>query len=87
MSRNQGFVPLFGGGQGNLCLGLPIVRFDRDVIATTTVGTASFALDFTGLPQQTVFQAGETWSFQLWFRDANPGPTSNTTPGLAVTLR
>jgi hypothetical protein len=27
---------------------------------------------------------GETWSFQAWFRDPNPGPTSNFTDGVAV---
>jgi hypothetical protein len=30
---------------------------------------------------------GETWSFQAWFRDVNPGVTSNFTDGVAVTLR
>ena len=31
-------------------------------------------------------QAGETWLFQLWFRDVNPGNTSNFTDGIAITF-
>jgi hypothetical protein len=37
-----------------------------------------------GLPA--AVQAGETWNFQAWFRDMNPGPTSNLTNGLQVTF-
>ena len=29
MSETQGFVPLFGGGAGNLCLGAPVVRLSK----------------------------------------------------------
>ena len=35
----------------------------------------------TGLVQ---VAAGETWNFQAWYRDANPGPTSNFTPSVSV---
>ena len=31
--------------------------------------------------------AGQTWHFQLWYRDANPGPTSNLTESITLTLR
>lgn len=31
-------------------------------------------------------RGGQTWYFQAWFRDANPGSTSNFTDGVAVTF-
>ena len=46
----------------------------------------SFSPDLGDLPQGTVVSAGETWNFQLWYRDVNPTQTSNTSNGLAVTF-
>ncbi|MCP4006460.1 MAG: hypothetical protein GY725_19965 [bacterium] len=86
MSAAQGYVPLFGGSQGNLLLSLPFFRFSRDVLVSDLAGEASFALDLAALPQGIALQPGETWNFQMWFRDTNPGSTSNTTNGLAVTF-
>ncbi|MCP3914656.1 MAG: PQQ-binding-like beta-propeller repeat protein [bacterium] len=86
MARPQGFVPLFGGSQGNLHLSLPIVRFSADVLSIGASGSVDFSPDLSSLPQGAVVQPGDTWSFQLWFRDVNPQPTSNTTNGLAVTF-
>ena len=87
MADSQAFVPLFGGSQGNLCLGSPIVRFSKAVKFSGPQGVITLALDLTSLPQGTVFQPGQTWNFQLWFRDVNPGPTSNTSDGLAITFQ
>ena len=84
MSASSGFVPLFGGSQGNLCLGPPQIRFSQFVLNSGATGRVDFALDLTDLPQGTVFQPGETWHFQYWYRDSNPGPTSNTSDGLAI---
>jgi hypothetical protein len=84
MSASQGFVPLFGGGQGNLCLGAPQIRFNQFVLNPGTSGRVDFAPDLTNLPQGILIQAGETWNFQYWHRDVNPGPTSNTSDGLAI---
>ncbi len=86
MSHTQGYVPLFGGSQGMLHLSLPIVRFSGDVLLSDQSGEVTFSPDLTALPQATVLQPGDTWNFQMWFRDVNPGPTSNTTNGLAVTF-
>ncbi len=86
MSMSQGFVPLFGGSQGNLHLAFPIVRFSGDILLSDTNGRAMFSPSFSSLPQGTMFQPGETWNFQMWFRDSNPGPTSNTSNGLAITF-
>ena len=85
MSQSQGFVGNFGGSQGNLCLGAPFYRFSSNVMVTTG-GQISFSPDFNSLPQNQTFLPGSTWNFQLWFRDNNPGPTSNTTTGVAITF-
>ncbi|MEM6675505.1 MAG: hypothetical protein AAF726_21830 [Planctomycetota bacterium] len=78
-----------GGGQGALCLGGPIGRFNRpgEVLAADAGGAVSLAVDLTDVPQPTgavAVQPGETWHFQYWYRDANPVPTSNTSPGLQL---
>ena len=91
MSQNQANVPGFGGSQGTLCLGAPIVRFNMSgtgqVNQTTAGGTRTLLIDFSNLPQAIVFQPGATWNFQLWFRDLNPGVTSNTSNGVTVMFR
>lgn len=91
MSRVQGQVPGFGGSQGVLCLGAPILRLDRtslgEIAQTTNWGTRTLSLDPTALPQGQAVQPGESWNFQLWFRDQNPGPTSNTTEAVQVLFR
>ena len=35
-------------------------------------------------PTRNLIQPGNTWNFQLWFRDQNPGTTSNTTDGVSI---
>ena len=91
MSQNQTSVPNFGGSQGVLCLGAPIERFNMpgtgQINQTSAAGERSYTLDFSVLPQGIVFQPGETWNFQLWFRDVNPSLTSNTTNGVTVMFR
>ena len=69
----------------DLCLGLPIVRFDGDVLGSGTLGEVNFQVRLDALPQGVQFQVGESWNFQYWFRDSNPQPTSNTSDGLSIT--
>lgn len=85
MSDSQGFVPFFSGSQGDLCLGAPIVRFNANVL-NTGGGDVDFIPDLSALPQGTVVSPGQGWNFQFWFRDVNPGTTSNTTDALCVQL-
>ena len=90
MSDTQGFVPLFGGGMGNLCLGGKIYRLNQpptgEVLFSGPGGVMTFSPDLTILPGGVVLQPGETWNFQLWFRDVvGPIFTHNTSDGLAVT--
>jgi hypothetical protein len=50
------------------------------------VGEQPFQVDLAHIPLTPIVavQAGETWSFQAWYRDAHPGPTSNFSDGRAV---
>lgn len=84
MSQSQGFIPLFAGSQGNFCLGSPVIRFAAYAQASSPQGTMFFGPDLTNLPQSVTIQSGDTWNFQLWFRDNNPTSTSNTTDGVSV---
>jgi len=89
-SQTQGFVTSPGGSAGNLCLGGAIGRYvgPGQIQNSGTVGGFTLALDLTQTPQPTGFvsvQAGETWSYQCWFRDAVGGvATSNFTDGLEL---
>ncbi len=90
VSRTAGFSANPGGSQGDLCLQAPIGRFVGQVQSSGTRGMFEVPIDLTSLPLPTgtvQAQAGETWHFQAWYRDANPTPTSNFTDGIAVTLR
>ncbi|MCP3918277.1 MAG: hypothetical protein GY711_22245 [bacterium] len=86
MSDSQGFIPMVGGGQGNLCLGLPLVRFASDVLSSGTDGVMTYTPNLVNVPGGTVVDPGTSWNFQCWFRDQNPGPTSNLSNGARVTF-
>ncbi|MCP3918823.1 MAG: hypothetical protein GY711_25020 [bacterium] len=78
------------GSQGLLCLADTIGRYRADVIDTGASGAAALALDLNATPTPigpVAIRVGETWNSQLWFRDANPEPTSNFTDGSSVTFR
>lgn len=85
MSATQGFVPHFGGSDGNLCLGGHIYRFNSPpqgkVLNSGNDGFFTYRPNLTDLPQGVVFLPGETWNFQSWFRDVF---TSNTSTGISV---
>ena len=77
------------GSEGHLCLGGQVGRFADQVAAVAPNGTLPFFVDLEDLPVGTgvAVLPGETWNFQLWYRDANPGPTSNFTRPIAITFR
>lgn len=81
----QGFVTP-PGSQGNLCLASPIGRFRQDIFFTGPLGQVSYAPDLANHPigAGVAVQPGDTWHYQLWFRDQNPHPTSNFTNGVSV---
>lgn len=78
-----------GGSQGNLCLGVSIGRFLNALVAADANGRVTVPVDLAAVPQPTgpvAVAAGQTWYFQVWYRDRNPGVTSNYTTSLAVTF-
>jgi len=85
-SELQGFVVAPGSSQGNLCLGQPLARFASLIASSGSSGMLSIRPDLTSLPQLGAVQPGDTWRFQCWFRDMNPGATSNFTDALAITF-
>ncbi|MEM6571822.1 MAG: hypothetical protein AAF957_25635 [Planctomycetota bacterium] len=92
VSAVQDFVAFPGGSQGNICLGNPVGRFigPNEIQNSGAGGFFTLQLDLTSIPQPNGFisiQSGETWNFQAWYRDANPGATSNFTDALAVTFQ
>lgn len=88
-SQTQGHVMNAGGSQGTLCLGGSVGRFNAQVMSSGASGVISIDPDLNAFPQPTGLVSvspGETWSFQAWYRDANPTVTSNFTDGVAVTF-
>ena len=87
-SQSQGFSPFAGGSQGNLCLAGKVGRFSKQVQHSRLGGEFSVDVDLAALPPplQSTVRSGETWNFQSWFRDVNPGPTSNFTDAVSVTF-
>ena len=89
-SPTNGFVPLAGGSQGNLCIAGPSIgRFvaPGQIKNSGSSGSFSLEVDLTQLPTplgSVAVAAGETWNFQCWYRDSNPLPTSNFTDALQV---
>jgi hypothetical protein len=91
-SRTQDFIANPAGSQGNLCLGGASGRFvgPGQVQSSGAAGRFSLALDLTQQPTPTgptIVVAGETWSFQAWYRDSLGGQaTSNFTNGVVITF-
>ena len=87
-SETQGFIANPGGSQGNLCLGGNIGHLNQQIRNSGAAGSFTIQVDLTNIPTnppQSVM-AGQTWNFQAWFRDNNPGPTSNFTDGVSITF-
>ena len=82
VSRVRDLVAMPGGSQGTLCLGSAIGRFvgPGQIMQSGPEGTFSLTVDPTTIPSPSgpvLPSFGETWHFQAWYRDANPGVTSN----------
>jgi len=90
-SLTQGTVVGPGGSQGVLCLGGSIGRYvgPGQIKNSGALGRVSLRVNLLAHPTPTgsvSVQAGQTWRFQLWYRDANPTVTSNFSDGLAITF-
>ena len=87
-SMTQGFSSP-PGSQGNLCVSGQIGRHSANVLNTGATGEFSLQLDLTNLPVPSgtySVMPGETWYWQAWFRDMNPGQTNNFTDGICITF-
>ncbi|MCP3918738.1 MAG: M23 family metallopeptidase [bacterium] len=75
------------GSQGIICLSGNIGRFNSpsQIIQGPT---GSIQVDLTSIPVNPPIAVlpGDTWHFQCWFRDNNPGQTSNFTDAVSVTF-
>lgn len=89
-SLTQGMNPGAGGSQGSLCLAGEIGRFNAPALNSGALGEMVQVVDLTALPQPlgvVSVVAGETWHFQAWYRDLNPGPASNFTSGVSASFQ
>lgn len=71
---------------GFRCVTTPLRRLP--MLLTDSLGSASYALDFTN-PNiaSSAIGAGQTWKFQLWYRDPSFGTSGlNLSNGLSVTF-
>ncbi|MDA1266300.1 MAG: hypothetical protein O2816_14565 [Planctomycetota bacterium] len=87
VSKTQASIPNPGGADGTLCLGGAIGRFNAQVQNSGAEGEFAIVVDTLALPMPSGSQAiqpGETWNFQAWYRDNNPGPTSNFTSATTI---
>ncbi len=78
-SRGEALLGTYRGHQGILCLSQPFWRIGSPLIQIGPDGSASRALDFGNLAGEVAIQPGDTWRYQLWFRDQNPNLTWNST--------
>jgi hypothetical protein len=93
VSADQSFIAGAGGSAGNLCLGGAVGRFvgQDQVMQADFGGEIALPVDLRELPSPTgsqVVQAGQTWNFQLWHRDAlTTGQSSNFTRALELSFQ
>lgn len=90
VGNNQVQIPNPGGSDGTLCVAGDTGRFLGQLGSSGPFGELVLTVDNTALPQSAggpiAIQAGETWNFQAWYRDANPTISSNFTNGYTITF-
>ncbi|MCP3918538.1 MAG: hypothetical protein GY711_23575 [bacterium] len=88
--QTQGFFNP-AGSQGFICLTGTIGRFNRPGEIQNSGALGAFGLDVNTndvpVSPPVAIQPGETWNFQAWFRDNNPGLTSNFSDGIEITFQ
>lgn len=87
VGSSQGSTAI-SGSQGLLCVSGQFGRFNRpgQIGFSGSAGTLTLAVDLGNLPTfpASAVQPGETWNFQAWYRDQNPGATSNFSEALGI---
>ena len=88
-SPERAFIQPPGNNQGIFCLGLPRARLGPGLGTATAEGTLRVTIDLGAIPMDPPVQIlpGETWTFQAWYSDQNPGPVTNLTGAVSVTFR
>ncbi|MCP3916121.1 MAG: hypothetical protein GY711_11245 [bacterium] len=92
-SSSAGFIANPGGSAGNFCLGSgpTLGRYSNDVMNSGQSGSFSMPIDTFAVPiangPPVGMQPGVSWFFQCWYRDNNPGPTSNFTDAVSVAFQ
>ncbi|MFT5059258.1 MAG: hypothetical protein ACI89E_002041 [Planctomycetota bacterium] len=82
-----------GGSPGNLCIfGGSLGRHNRSGEVRYSGGAGEFdvIVDLTTFPSPMgpiMVLAGETWNFQVWYRDQNPCNASNMTQAVSLTFQ
>ncbi|MEM1450778.1 MAG: nidogen-like domain-containing protein [Planctomycetota bacterium] len=92
VSQSTGFLSMPGGSQGDVCIsGADVGRYINTPLQVSGAGVASQAVDLTQIPTPRMGPvaalAGETFGWQLWYRDMNPTATSNWTNAVRVTFQ
>ncbi|MEM8709980.1 MAG: right-handed parallel beta-helix repeat-containing protein [Planctomycetota bacterium] len=89
-SRSEAAIAV-PGMLGQLCVGPPFFRLVSDARLSRPDGTAPTWVRLAGpggRPEEGLpAVAGDTWYFQLWYRDAYQGAVTNTSNSVRVSLR
>ena len=87
-SQTQTITPNAGGSSGTLCIGGTIGRFNSLITSSDAAGTIQIDVPLGSFPPPLPgLIPGQTYNFQLWFRDFTIFPTSNFTDGRSITFR
>lgn len=91
-SRAPASINPVAGSQGTLCVSGSVGRYvgPGQIVDSGTIGAVALPIDLAAMPTPTGLVAAttfSTWYFQLWYRDANPAPTSNFTDAVQVTFQ
>lgn len=89
-SRDSGLLPSPGGSDGTLCLGGDIGRVLSATASATTWGEGVASIDASAIPGGSSLSsatAGDTWRFQVWYRDGGSQGGSNLTNSVAITFQ
>ncbi|MCA9001122.1 MAG: hypothetical protein KDB61_04300, partial [Planctomycetes bacterium] len=88
VGESSGYVPNPGNSAGALCLGGRIGRFDGpgQIGPADAAGLVELSVDTGALPvtPSAPILAGESWTFQCWYRDTQPTTQSNFSGAVEV---
>jgi hypothetical protein len=89
VSPDAGLIVNPGGSDGNLCLSGAIGRILDSTGLSTVWGEGTAPINLSQIPGPGGFSnvsAGDTWRFQVWYRDGGSSSTSNLTNSIAITF-